>query len=79
MKGLFLASSRRVLSLIDFKLGFGNLRHLSPRFSLRRPSHPYLSFFCVTFHDGRKGGREGRREKGGEREREGEREKFDAS
>jgi len=46
MKGLFLASSRRVLSLIDFKLGFGNPRHFVPRFSFRRP---FASFPRVFF------------------------------
>lgn len=48
MKGLFLASSRQVLSLIDFKSGFGKPRHFSPRFSLRRPFRPFL--FLLALH-----------------------------
>lgn len=45
MKGPFLASSHRALSLIDFKSGFGNPRHFVSRFSLL----PFLVYsFCVT-------------------------------
>lgn len=47
IKGLFLASSRRVLSLIDFKPGFGN-PVTSPLVFLSGDSPLYLSSFCVT-------------------------------